>query len=150
MRVPLFLQEQRVPFETIIHPPAFTAQKRAKYLGIPGRFVVKAVLLAGPEEYLVAVLPATHHVDTAALAAHLGGPVRLAEPQEMADLFMDCEFGVVPSFGSLYGVPTVIDDTLDRDGLLVFEGHTHAEAFRLRCRDFERLTHAVRLSFARP
>src|SRR5690349_21359821 len=102
MRVPLFLQQQQVPFETIIHAPAFTAQKRAKYLRVSGRQVVKAVLLAGPEDYLVAVLPATHHVDTVALAARLCGSVRLAEPQELARLFQDCEFGVVPPFGGLY------------------------------------------------
>ncbi|HEV3260089.1 MAG TPA: YbaK/EbsC family protein [Gemmataceae bacterium] len=149
MRVPQFLTEQQVPFETIVHPPAFSAQKRAKYMHVPGRQVAKCVLLAGPEDYVLAILPATHQVDTEALATILGGPVRLAESQEIGDVFRDCEWGVVPPFGTLYGLATILDESLDGEGMLIFEGHTHAEAIRMRCRDFEQLERPVRLRFAR-
>jgi Ala-tRNA(Pro) deacylase len=149
MRVEQFLSQQHVPFETLVHPPAFTAQKRAKYLGIPGQQVAKCVLLHGPSGYLLAVLPATYHVDTAALADDLGGPVRLADEEEIAAVFRDCEWGVVAPFGSLYGLATVLDESLSADTLLVFEANSHAEALRLRCRDFERLEGPRRLRFAR-
>src|SRR5262249_42062197 len=98
MRVPDFLSEQRIAFETLLHPPAFTAQKRAKYLHVPGRRVAKNVLLAGPTGRILAVLPATHYVDTETLAEELGGPVRLAADREIAEVFTDCEWGVVPPF----------------------------------------------------
>src|SRR5262245_58059575 len=98
MRVPDFLSQDQVRFETIWHPPAFTAAKRAKYLRVSGRQVAKSVLLVGPAGPFLAVLPATHHIDTAALAARLGGPVRLATADELADVFRDCEWGVVPPF----------------------------------------------------
>jgi Ala-tRNA(Pro) deacylase len=150
MRVAQYLSEQDIAFETILHPPAYSAQKRAKHLGIPGRHVAKSVLLAGPEGFFLAVLPATHHVDTDALAATLGGPVRLADDREVADVFRDCEWGVVAPFGVLYGLSTVLDDSLDAEDLLVFEGQTHVEAIRLRCRDFERLERPRRLGFACP
>jgi Ala-tRNA(Pro) deacylase len=149
MRVPEFLAEQHVPFETLLHPPAFTSQKRAKYLRVPGSRVAKSVLLVGPAGFLLAVLPATHHVDTGRLAEVLGGPVRLADDREIRDVFLDCEWGVVPPFGTLYGVPTLLDDALDRDALIVLEGNRRAEAVRLRCRDFERLERPRRLRFAR-
>src|SRR5437867_3572462 len=87
MRVADFLSLQQVRFETLWHPPAFTAAKRAKYLHLPGRQVAKSVLLVGPGGPFLAVLPATHHIDTAALAASLGGPVRLADQDELADVF---------------------------------------------------------------
>src|SRR4051812_40736647 len=45
MRVPLLLAEHHVPFETLHHAPAFTAQRRAHFLRIPGRQLVKSVLL---------------------------------------------------------------------------------------------------------
>src|SRR5437762_4460934 len=90
MRVAEFLTEQRVAFETIVHPPAFTAQKRAKFLHVPGKQVAKTVLLAGPRDYLLAILPATHNVDTRALALALGMSVRLAGSREIADVFRDC------------------------------------------------------------
>jgi Ala-tRNA(Pro) deacylase len=149
MRVPDFLREQEVAFETVLHPPAFTAQKRARCLKMPGRHLAKSVLLAGPSSYVLAVLPATDHVDLGALAADLGGPVRLAEPAEVAEVFRDCEWGVLTPFGSLYGLPTLLEDSIDGDTLIVFEAHLHAVTIRMRCRDFERLERPRRLRFAR-
>jgi Ala-tRNA(Pro) deacylase len=150
MRVPDFLASQRVSFETLLHPPAFTAQKRAKYLHVPGRQVAKSVLLAGPAGPFLAVLPATNQVDTERLAGELGGPVRLATEFEIRAVFPDCEWGVVPPFGRLYGLATVLDEDLRPEALLVFEGNSHMEAVRLLCRDFERLERPRRLRFTRP
>src|SRR5262245_10448237 len=149
MRIVEFLARGRVPFEHLPHPPAFTAQKRAKSLHVKGSRVAKAVLLRGPDGFLLAVLPATHHVDTDALARHLGGPVRLATYGEAAQVFRDCEWGVVPPFGRLYGLPTLLDEAIEPDVLLVLEMHTHVEAVRVSCADFERLEAPRRLPFAR-
>jgi Ala-tRNA(Pro) deacylase len=149
MRVPDFLLAQRVPFETLLHPPAFTAQKRARFLHLPGREVAKVVLLHGPDGYVLAVLRATDHVDTERVARALDGPVRLADDDEIAGVFRDCEWGVVPPFGTLYGLPVLLDDGITPDTLVVFETTSHAEAVRLRCRDFERLERPLRLRLAR-
>ena len=37
MRISQYLAEQQVAFETVVHPPAFTAQKRAKILHVPAQ-----------------------------------------------------------------------------------------------------------------
>jgi Ala-tRNA(Pro) deacylase len=149
MRVADFLAEQQVPFETLLHPPAFTAQNRAKFLHVPGRQVAKSVFLKGPKGFLLAVLPATHHVDTVRLAEMLGGPVRLANDAEIAETFCDCEWGVVPPFGALYGLSVVMDELLTSESWIVFEGNSHLEALRMQCRDFEELEKPRRSSFAR-
>jgi Ala-tRNA(Pro) deacylase len=148
MRVPAFLTDQQIPFEILFHPPAFTAQRRAKYLGVSGERVAKTVLLRGPQGYLLAVLPATQNVDTQALGLTLGGPVRLAIVEEVAELFRDCEWGVTSPFGSLYGVLTVLEESIPREAWMVFEAHRHAEAIRLRCADYEQLERPRRLRFA--
>ncbi len=150
MRVAQFLSEHQIAFETLVHPPAFSAQQRAKHLHLSGRQVAKTVLLVGPSGYFLAVLPATRHVDADALAQVLGGPVRLADDREIARVFRDCEWGVVEPFGTLYDLPTVLDESLAPDAWIVFEAHTHAEAIRMRCRDFERLERPRRLRFTRP
>ena len=149
MRVLQFLSEQQITFEPLMHPPAYTAQKRAKYLGVSGKQVAKNVLLVGPEGYLLAVLPATHQVDTDVFAQMLRGSVRLATDREVAEVFNDCEWGVVEPFGALYGLPTYLDESLAPDSWIVFEAHTHAEAIRMLCADFERLEQPRRLKFAR-
>lgn len=148
MRVPEFLAEQQVAFEALIHPPAFTAQKRARFLGISGYCVAKSVLLHGPAGYFLAVLPATHHIHRDVLVRELGGAVRIATDDEVAAIFRDCEWGVVSPFGTLYELPVILDESLHADLEIVFEGQTHAHAIRMRCGDFERLERPRRLRFA--
>ena len=145
-----FLDGERIAFQSLPHAPAFTAQRRAKYLRVPGGQVAKCVLLRGPAGYLLAVLPATHQVDTELLARHLGGPVRLAGDREIADVFRDCQWGVVSPFGARYGLPTLLDDSIRPDAPLVLETHTQFEAVRMSCRDFERLERPRRLRLSRP
>jgi Ala-tRNA(Pro) deacylase len=149
MRVLQYLADQRVAFETLYHAPAYSAQRRARRLHVPGRFLVKCVLLRGPSGHVLAVLPATHRVDLALLEGVLGGAVRLAQREEVPARFGDCEWGALTPFGSLYDLPTLLDDSLDPGDVIVFEGHSHAEAIRMRCRDFERLERPRRLRFAR-
>lgn len=148
MRVPLYLADHDVAFETCYHAPAYTAHRLARYLGVSGAQVVKGVLLSGPAGYCLAVLPATQRVDTATLGKTLGGLVRLASRAEIADVFRDCEWGVVSPFGTLYGLTTILDESLAPDSNIVFEAHSHVEAIRMRCADYERLERPRRLTFA--
>jgi len=148
MTVPHFLTDEHVPFETLMHPPAYTAQRRAKYLHVPGDRVAKSVLLRGPDGFVLAVLPATKRVDPRALAEILGGPVRLADANEIADVFRDCEWGVVAPFGARYGLATLLEESVDPNAMIVLEVNAHAEAIRMRCADFERLERPRRLRFA--
>jgi Ala-tRNA(Pro) deacylase len=147
MQIAELLRENDVDFETVVYPPAFTAQKRAMRLGISGRHVLKSVLLAGPEGFLLAVLPATERVDAEALARALGGPVRLAAPEEIARVFPDCEWGVVQPLGSAYGIRTLLDDSVSPDDCIVLGMHSHAHAVRMSCRDFERIEQPERVRF---
>ena len=65
MRLSQYLTEQHVTFEAMVHPPAFTAQNTARFLRVPGRQVIKCVLLASGPRYLLAILRSTDHVDLA-------------------------------------------------------------------------------------
>jgi Ala-tRNA(Pro) deacylase len=150
MRVAEFLSDQHVAFETVVHPPAFTAQRRAKYLHIPGRQVAKSVLLAGPTGFVLAVLAATHHVDVAAVSRVLGYPLRLANHLEIADLFRDCEWGALTPFGTLYGLVTIVDESLDPDAQIVFEAQMHAVTISMHYRDFDHLEKPRRFRFGYP
>src|SRR5437879_4061425 len=108
MRVSEFLEEQHIAFETVLHPPAFTAQKRARFLHVPGRQVIKCVLLAKGTGFILAILRAIDHVDLESLGSQVGTPVLLADEDDLADRFRDCERGAVTPFGSLYGLWTLL------------------------------------------
>jgi Ala-tRNA(Pro) deacylase len=145
-----YLADGHVPFAALLHPPAYTAQRRAKVLHTPGIRVAKSVLLHGPQGYLLAVLPATHRIDMRLLSAHLGGPARLATRHELLGVFLDCEWGAVPAFARRYGLPSVLDDSLPPEEEVLFEGNSHFQDVRLRCADFERIERPRRLRFGQP
>ena len=124
----------------------------AEAVHAPGGEVAKSVLLRadGGFRYLTAVLPATHHVDLEALSRALGGAtVELATPDEVAERCPDCEFGVLPPFGSQYEAETIVDGTLTQGEEIVFEGTTHSEAIRMRYQDFYEIEHPLVARFAR-
>ncbi len=148
IRVSQFLDDQDVHFEMILCPPAYTAQKLAKHLRISGRKVAKSVLLVGPGGYYLAVLPATHHVDLGAVGSVLGMPVRLARDDELAELFNDCERGTLAPFGRLYGLSTLLDESIAPISCFYFEAQRHSLAIRMRCQDFERVEKPRRFRFA--
>lgn len=150
MRVPEFLTSQSVAFETIVHPPAYTAQKRARRLHVSGRQLAKCVLLCQQAGHALAVLPAAHQVDLAALTRQLPTPVRIASEEEVAEVFRDCEWGTMTPFGTLYGLPTLLDDSFDPASVIVFESQRHHLTIRMRCWDFERLEQPRRLRFSSP
>jgi Ala-tRNA(Pro) deacylase len=149
MRVSEFLLDQRIVFEEMVHAPAFTSQKLARFLHISGRQVVKSILLKGPKGFFLGVLPAAQRIDLPRLSAHFGDTVRLATVQELSEQFRDCEWGALIPFGRLYGLPTILESSIASDALIVFEAQRHALAIRMLCQDFVLLENPQRLAFAR-
>ena len=76
--------------------------------------------------------------------------VRLATEDELAGIFTDCERGVVPPFGRLYGLTTVVDTSLAAWAEIVVEANLRHEDLRLRYRDYEAIEEPLRARFARP
>jgi len=62
--------------------------------------------------------------------------VRLAEEQEFAATFPNCEVGAMPPFGNLYGVDVYVDQTLADDETIVMRAGTHADTLSPRYADF--------------
>jgi Ala-tRNA(Pro) deacylase len=142
MRLDEYLTRQGVPFQRLHHRPAYSANRVAQVLHVPGHEMAKTVLARTTQGYVVAVLPATHRVDLDQLRQELGdAQIALATEREMAELFPDCERGAMPPFGSLYRLPTVVDESLTADEEIVFEGQSHEEAIRMKYRDFEAVEH---------
>jgi Ala-tRNA(Pro) deacylase len=142
MLVSSFLKRGRYDFERKTHAPAYDAQRLAHALHVSGHQVAKTVLLRAPEykRLVLAVLPADKRVNLDRVSKLLGGTkVELATEFDMAEVCPDCEFGVLPPFGSRYGLRTIVDSELANHEFIWFEGNTHEEAIKLRFRDFCRL-----------
>jgi len=142
MRVDEFLSEHRIPFERISHDPVFTSNDLAQNLHISGKEVAKAVLLRSFKGYFLAVLPASCKVDLGLMSQEVGDEqVAMASEDEMEQLFPDCDRGAIPPFGSLYRLPTLVDEALAADDRIVFEAQCHDQAIRMKFRDFDAMEH---------
>lgn len=148
-RLEAYLREQGVPFQIQHHPIAFTAQEVAASEHVPGRMVVKVVMVVADSKPVMLALRATDRVDLRTLAAVLGATeVRLAEEREFGALFPDCELGAMPPFGNLYGVPVYVDTALAEDETIVFQAGTHTDTMSLTYADFARLVQPTVADFA--
>lgn len=133
------LEKARVAYKTYPHQETFDAQHLAAALHVPGENVAKTVLLRadGDYVYIVAVLPATQMLDLRRVSRAFGGAdVRLATEVEIAEHCPDCEFGILPPFGSKFGMKTVVDESLAKHEDIFFQGNSHGEAIRLKYSDF--------------
>jgi Ala-tRNA(Pro) deacylase len=146
-----YLQSRQIWFETLLHRPAPSATKRAQSVHVPGCRVAKGVMVKSPRQDVLVVLPATHRIDMERLAGILGEhPVRLATEDEVERVFLDCERGALPPFGRLYGLRTVVDESLAREGEIVFVANQRHEGLRMRYRDYEHIEAPIRSRFAVP
>jgi Ala-tRNA(Pro) deacylase len=144
-----FLQSRHVWFETVLHCPAPTASQRARSIRVPGRRVAKGVLVKAPGGDVLVVLPATHRIDLARLAAVLGEKeLRIATEDEVERVFADCELGALPPFGRLYGLKTVVDVSLDGSSDFIFLANVRHEGMRMHYRDYEALEAPIRAPVA--
>jgi len=149
MKLDELLTSRRISFERLHHRPAYTAQRMAQLLHVPGQEVAKTVLLRTDEGYVMSVLPANYQVDLEQVRQCLGAEwVQLASEAEMDRLFPDCERGAMPPFGSLYHLQTLVDDSLAEDDQIVFEAQNHEEAIRMAYCDYEALEHPRKGHFA--
>ncbi len=148
-----FVRSRGVWFESLLHRPASSSTKRAGSVHVPGRSVAKAVLIKAGDSFVLAVLPSTSRIDLVQLSEVVGEPasqVRLATPDELFELFPDCEPGVVPPFGRLYGLKTLVDSGLTHSSEIIVGANTRHEGLRMLFRDFQTLEEPIRASFTRP
>jgi Ala-tRNA(Pro) deacylase len=147
-RLESHLNGKHIPYLMIYHAPADTAQETASAMHVAGTEVAKAVaLLAGNREVL-AVLPASHHINFERLSAIAGAEVRLMDEDTFSELFPDCERGVIPAFGELYGVPVYLDESLAEDPEIILSAGTHRDSVRMANVDFVHLAEPLVCSFA--
>jgi len=143
-----FFNQNKVRYEVLHHPEAFTAQELAAIEHVKGRSHAKVVMVKAEGEVLMAVLPADLRIDLEKLGKVTGRKTVLATEADFGALFPDCVVGTMPPFGGLYGVAGYIDASLSEAGKIVFEAGTHSDAIRMRYADYERLAKLTVAEFA--
>jgi Ala-tRNA(Pro) deacylase len=143
-----FLNQNKVRYEILHHPEAFTAQELAAIEHVKGKQHAKVVMVNADSDKFMTVLPADHRVDLEKLDAVTGKRTTLATEADFKALFPDCAVGTMPPFGNLYGVETYVEKSLAGNDFIVFEAGTHSDAMKMRYGDFERVAKPKVAEFA--
>jgi Ala-tRNA(Pro) deacylase len=150
MNLQSYLDEMGVRYNLSYHPAAYTAQDLAAAEHVPGRMVIKPVVVEVDGKYMLCVLPAPYKIDMKELKAQLDATeVKIAPEHQLAGLFPDCQLGAEPPIGRIYGLPTLIDESLLQDDRVTFQAGTHDAAVTMSLADYRRLAQAEVAHFGR-
>ncbi|HHE08046.1 MAG TPA: YbaK/EbsC family protein [Chlorobaculum parvum] len=139
-----FLDNHHIKYFVFSHSPAYTAQDIAESAHVPGKEMVKTVMVSIGDEMAMALLPASRKLDFDKLRALCGvEEVALVEETEFGDLFPESEIGAMPPFGNLYGMKVYADEELDDDFDIAFNAGAHTELLRMAWSDYKRLVNPV-------
>ena len=146
-----YLARKGAKYDLVAHPHSQTSIQTADYADIPGDRLVKAVVLEDGQGKVIAALPATRSVHIGHLSTQLDRRLRLADEDELPDLFPDCEPGAIPPLGPAYGLRMIVDRSLDAAREIYFEAGDHQHLVRLDGAKYRELIGAApRVDFATP
>jgi Ala-tRNA(Pro) deacylase len=150
MTLQSFLDDNHVHYRFCRHESAYTAQDLAAIEHVSGKRVIKPVVVRADGQFYMCALPACYHIDMGELKDQLlADDVKLADEQQLRDRFGDCDLGAAPPIGWLYGMTTLIDESLVHGDRLLFQAGTHEDAIEMSLADYRRVTQAEMAHFAR-
>ncbi len=130
-RIDAFLTEHGVEHEIVEHAETMSAAAEAREAGVPTADTAKGVLLAEADEYLLAVIPASHRLDLKKVRALVGRKgVRLATEAEMPGLSPNVELGALPVLGPDVPAAELVDERLLAHQRIICSAGDHRHAVR--------------------
>jgi Ala-tRNA(Pro) deacylase len=139
-----YLAAQNIHFDLIAHEPTASSTRTAEVCGISGDRVAKAIVLKRDGGFMLAILPASHHIRVADLNRELGSDVEMAKEAEIEQLFPDCAHGAVPPIGQCYGLALLVDDSIEAQPEVYFEAGDHQTLLHVNHAQFAHLMAGAR------
>lgn len=135
-----YLAAENIQYKEIQHEPSMSSTRTAEACHIPGDRLAKGIVLRRDGEYVLAVVPASHHLRLSDLRTTLGDSVHMADESEINQLFRDCARGAVPAIGKCYGLDIIVDDSIEAQPEIYMEAGDHETLLHLTHAQFARLT----------
>lgn len=132
-----FLSAHYISHDIVEHPRTDTPRDAASAAYLAADQVLCAQVLRDRRGMVVAVLPASHELDVAALNRNLDRDLAPLSARQAATLFPDCAPDVVPVLAAAYGVKVVMEPGVASDDVYFEASHTHL--VRMRRGDLERV-----------
>lgn len=138
-----YLEQLGIPYELVPHPHAEASMDAAAAAHVSAAKIAKPVILEDDKGYLMAVVPAHHHVQIRKVNELLHRDMGLATEQEIRTMFADCEAGAIPPIGQAYGLETIFDECLGECPDLYLEAGDHEDFIHLQSEDYLKLMSQV-------
>jgi Ala-tRNA(Pro) deacylase len=135
-----YLAAENIQYKEIQHEPSMSSARTAEACHISGDRLAKGIVLRRDGEYVLAVVPASHHLRLSDLRTTLGDSVQMADEGEINQLFRDCARGAVPAIGKCYGLDIIVDDSIETQPEIYMEAGDHETLLHLTHAQFARLT----------
>ena len=135
-----YLAAEGIQYAEIPHEYTMSSNHTAEACHIPGDRLAKGVVLRRNGDYLLAVVPASHHLRLSDLRTELGDQVVMANEAEINRLFGDCAHGAIPAVGKCYGLNMIVDDSMEAQPEIYMEAGDHQTLLQLTRAQFARLT----------
>jgi Ala-tRNA(Pro) deacylase len=139
-----YLTAENIEYDVVPHDPTMSSTHTAEACRISGDRLAKAVVLRRSAGFMLAVLPASHHLRLSDLRDQLGDNVEMAEETEIDPLFPDCAHGAVPPLGHCYALALIVDDSIEAQPEIYMEAGDHETLLRMSHAQFARLMQNVR------
>jgi Ala-tRNA(Pro) deacylase len=146
-----YIDSEGITYDTVAHHRTATSSQTAEAAHVPGSRLAKSVVVHHEMGYVLAVVPATHRVELSTLQDVMNRRLGLASEDEVSTLFSDCDVGAVPPIGSAYGVPVILDESLDNASDIYFEGGDHKTLVHMSGANFRNLMKGAQIArFSHP
>jgi Ala-tRNA(Pro) deacylase len=131
--------DRNVTYDVLTHEPTMSSTRTAQACHISGDCLAKAVVLRHNGGYVLAVLPASHHIQLADLKSQIGDDLELADEKDIRRLFPDCALGAIPAVGECYELDVIVDDSIEDQPDVYLEAGDHATLVHMDRAQFARL-----------
>lgn len=138
-----YLLDSDIACELIPHPNTGTARASSSTSGVPADRVVEAIVIKDADAFMLALVPASRHIQFDKLQQLVGDEVNIAGEKEIKTLFVNCAPRSVPAFRAVYEPDVVMDDSLSEQPDFEIEGGDHANLVRISG-NFQKLVRGAR------
>ena len=150
MHLQPYLDRLGVPYKMLHQDRTLTAQELAHTEHVSGHKVIKPVLVQVDGQFVLCALPALARIDLNELRRQLDADeIKLADEITLQQVFANCEVGAEPPIGAIFGLPTVMDDSLTEQDWVTFQSGSHGEAVTIALTDYQRIAQPGIAHFAR-
>ncbi len=142
------LESNKVKYQIIPHKKVYTALDAAATLKVRLEEIAKSLVVKADKTYYLLILAANRNVHLAKLQKALKAKkVLIPKEAELVKVFK-IKPGSLTGFGSLHGLPVIVDKGYQKVKQAIFSGGSLVESVKLKVADYLKMEKAIAHAFA--